>query len=65
MSQLVMTDKHMADFCSLNNLESLIRRPTCYKNHENSTFIGLILTKRLGYFEHSKVFETGLPHNLK
>ena len=50
----------MEDFCSLNNLESLISKPTCYKNHENPTCIDLILTNRPGYFQHSNVFETGI-----
>ena len=57
---VAMSDKAMEDFCSLNNLESLISKLTCYKNHENPTCINLILTKRPGYFQHSSVFETGL-----
>ena len=52
----------MEDFCSLNNLESLISKPTCYKNHENPTCIDLILTNRPGYFQHSNVFETGISY---
>ena len=51
-----MSDKAMEDFCSLNNLESLIKKPTCYKSRENPTCIDLILTNRSGYFQHSKVF---------
>ena len=43
----------MEDFCSLNNLESLISKPTCYKNHENPTCVDLILTIKPGYFQHS------------
>ena len=39
-----MSNKAMEDFCSLNNLESLIKKPTCYKNHENPTCIDIILT---------------------
>ena len=53
-----MIDKTVEDFCSLNNLESFIKKPTCYKNHENPTCIGLILTNRPGYFQHSNVLET-------
>ena len=49
----------MEDFCSLNNLESLISKQTCNKNQENPTCIDLILTNRSGYFQHSNVFETG------
>ena len=48
----------MENFCSLNDLESLIKKPTCYKNHENPACIDLIVTKRPGYFQHSNVFET-------
>ena len=57
---VTMSDKAMEDFYSLNNLESLISKPTCYKNHENPTCIDLILTNRPGYFQHSNVFETGI-----
>ena len=57
---VAMSDKAMEDFCSLNNLESLISKPTCYKNHENPTCIDLILTNRPGYFQRSNVFEAGI-----
>ena len=57
---VAMSDKAMEGFCSLNNLESLISKPTCYKYHENSTCIDLILTNRPGYFQQSNVFETGI-----
>ena len=57
---VAMNDKAMEDICSLNNLESLISKPTCYKNHENPTCIDLILTNRPGYFQHSNVFDTGI-----
>ena len=30
---IAMSDKAMEDFYSLNNLESLIKEPRCYKNH--------------------------------
>ena len=53
-----MSHKAMENFCSLNDLESLIKKPTCYKNHENPACIDLIVTKRPGYFQHSNVFET-------
>ena len=57
---ILMSDKVMEDFCSLNNLESLIKKPICYKNDENPTCIDLILTNRPGYFQHINVFETGI-----
>ena len=50
----------MEDFCSLNNLKSLIKKLTCYKNHENPSCIDLILTNRSGYFQHSNAFEIGI-----
>ena len=43
-SNVPMSDKAMEDFHSLDNLESLIEKPTCYKNRENPTCIDLILT---------------------
>ena len=57
---VAMSDKAMEDFCSLNNLESLINKPTCYKNHENPACIDRILTNRPSYFQLRNVFETGI-----
>ena len=53
-----LSDVAMEHFCSLNNLESLIK--TWYKNYENPTCIDLIFTNRPDYFQHSNVFETGI-----
>ena len=50
----------MENFCNLNCLESLIQKPTCYKNPSQPTCIDLILTNRPSYFQHSEVFETNL-----
>ena len=55
---VALSDNAMEDFYSMNNLENLIKKSTCYKNHENPTCIDLILTNRPGYFQHSNVFET-------
>ena len=57
---VAMSDKAMEDFCSLNSLKRLIKKPTYYKNHENPTYIDLILTNRPGYVQHSNVFEIGI-----
>ena len=57
---VAMSDKAMEDFCSLNNLESLISKPACNKNHENPTWFDLTLKNKPGYFQHSNVFETGI-----
>ena len=48
---VTMSDKAMEDFCSQNNLESLINKPTYYKNDENPTGIDLIFTNRPGYVQ--------------
>ena len=55
-----VSDKTVEYFCSLKNLEGLIKKPTCYKNHENPTCIDLILTNRPSYFQQSNVFETSI-----
>ena len=52
----------LQDSCSMKSLESLIKKPASYKNHENPTCTDLILTNRLGYFQHSIVFETGITN---
>ena len=59
-----MSDKAMEDFYFLNNVEGLIKTPTCYKNHENLTCIELIIINRSDYFQHSNVFETGISFHL-
>ena len=59
---VAMSDKTMENFCSLSNLKSLIKRSTCYKKHKNPTCLDLILRNRLGYFQHSNVFETGISN---
>ena len=53
-------ESQMENFCNLNCLESLIQKPTCYKNPFQPTCIDLILTNRPSYFQHSEVFETNL-----
>ena len=50
----------MIDFCELNDLSSLIDKPTCYKNFDKPTCTELILKNKPSYFQHSNVFETGL-----
>ena len=59
-----MSDKAVEDFYFLNNVEGLIKTPTCYKNHENLTCIELIIINRSDYFQHSNVFETGISFHL-
>ena len=50
----------MSDFCSLYNLTSLIKVPTCFKNAENPSCIDLILTNRPRSFQNSIAVEIGL-----
>ena len=42
------------------DLKSLIKEPTCYKNPNESSSIGLILTSKTRSFQHSCVIETSL-----
>ena len=53
-------ESQMENFCNLNCLEILIKKPTCYKNPSQPTCIDLILTNQPSYFQHSEVFETNL-----
>ena len=46
----------MINFCDLNSLRNRIDVPTCYKNSDTSTSIGLILKNRPNYFQRSTVF---------
>ena len=50
----------MEEFCSVNNLTSLIKKPTCYKNFDQPSYIDLILTNKPNFFQKSDVYETGL-----
>ena len=55
-----VSEKCLAEFCDLNGLTSLIKKPTCLKNPDKPTYIDLILTNQPSCFQHRKVFETGL-----
>ena len=50
----------MKCFCDNYGLKALIRKPTCYKNSENSTGIDLMLTNVPRSFQSTCVIETGL-----
>ena len=50
----------MINFCDLKGLRNLVNVTTCYKNFDNPTSIGLILTNCPNYFQRSTVFETDL-----
>ena len=53
-----VSEKCLAEFCILNGLTSLIKKPTCFKNPNKPTYIDFILTNQPSCFQHSKVFET-------
>ena len=55
-----ISEKEMEEFCSLYDLKSLIRTPTCFKSDTNPSCIDLILTNRLNCFQNSSTIETGL-----
>ena len=59
---VTMGEKYMIDFCELNVISSLIDKPTCYEHFDKATYIKLILTNKLSYFQHSNVFETRFPN---
>ena len=44
-------DETMKKFCSSYCLKSLIKQSTCFKNHENPSYIDLILTINLDAFK--------------
>ena len=45
---------------SMYNLKSSVKQKTCFKNSDNLSCIGLILTNSPRSFQDSSVFETGL-----
>ena len=51
-------EKCRKEFCNLNGLTSLIKKPTCFKNPDKPRCIDLILTNQPNCFQHSIVFET-------
>ena len=48
---VTMDDKFMINFCELNDLSSLIDKPTCYKNFDKPTCIDLTPTNKPSYFQ--------------
>ena len=55
-----VSEKCLPEFCNLNGLTCLIKKPRCFKNPDKPTCIDLIVTNQPSCFQHSKVFETGL-----
>ena len=52
-------EKCMKEFCILNGVTNLIKKPACFKNPSKPTCIDLIWTNQLNFFKQS-CFETGL-----
>ena len=42
----------MKEFCNLNGLTSLIKKPLCFSNPDKPTCIDLILTNQPSCFQH-------------
>ena len=53
-----VSDIKLDTFCSIWNLKSLGKEPTCFKNPNR--FIDLFLTNTVRNFQEAQVFETGL-----
>ena len=55
-----MTESAMKNFCGTYHLHNLIKDPTCYKNPDKPSCIGLLLTNFPKSFLKSQTLETGL-----
>ena len=53
-------EENISDFISPDNLKSLVKQKTCFKNTDNSSCIELILTNSPRSFQDSSLFEAGL-----
>ena len=52
---------HIKQLCETCNLKNLIKKPTCFKNIDNPSCIGLILPNDYKFFQNLGAFVTGLP----
>ena len=53
-----ISDFNMESFCITNNLQCIIKEPTCYKNPDNPICIDLILTNCPKNLQESSTLET-------
>ena len=60
-----VSDIKLDTFCSIWNLNSLGKEPTCFKNLSNSFCIDLFLTNTIRSFQETQVFEIGFSDNMK
>ena len=55
-----MSEPSLDEFCQTYNLESIVNKPTCFKNPKNPSCIDLMLTNKQERFLKVKTVETGL-----
>ena len=55
-----MSEPSLNEFCQTYNLESIVNKPTCFKNPKNPSCIDLILTNKQERFLKAKTVETRL-----
>ena len=55
-----MSELSINEFCQTYHLESIINKPTCFKNLKNPSCIDLVLTNKWERFLKAKTVETGL-----
>ena len=51
----------MGEFCSVHDFKNLMKDPTCFKNPEKPSTDDHFVTNHPRCFQHSGVYETGLP----
>ena len=55
-----MSEPSIKEFCQTCNLESIVNKPTCFRNPKNSSCIDLVLTNKQERFLKAKTVEAGL-----
>ena len=55
-----VSDIKLDTFCSIWNVKSLGKEPTCFKNPNNPSCIDLFLNNAIRSFQETQIFETGL-----
>ena len=55
-----MSEPSLNEFCQTYNLESIVDKPTCFKNPKNPSCIDLMLNNKQERFLKAKTLETGL-----
>ena len=54
------SEPSIKEFCQTCNLESIVNKPTCFRNPKNSSCIDLVLTNKQERFLKAKTVEAGL-----